>query len=234
LFGNTNIKGRELGSIPTLVLVVGGLAAVAGAVWLVNQIGRLLERALGVVAVAGGGILILFVFLGTLHYVQHPPPAQALAPVPKAPAQPPVSSGLICPTPGARITQGFGPSDVQINGVFIEPPYDGYPHFHVGLDLASNSGTPIRSAESGVVEGAGLEASGFRGYGNVVFVRASSGMKELYAHLSVVQVSIGQVVSQGQRLGLVGSTGASTGPHLHFGIFQDGKWVDPQSMMQPC
>ncbi|MGI6028810.1 MAG: murein hydrolase activator EnvC family protein [Candidatus Heteroscillospira sp.] len=97
--------------------------------------------------------------------------------------------------------------------------------FHAGEDVGAPSGTPILAADSGTVILAGENG----GYGNCVMVSHGGGRVTLYAHMSSIAVSYGQSVSQGQTLGYVGSTGLSTGPHLHFEVRVNGANTDPKS-----
>ena len=95
---------------------------------------------------------------------------------------------------------------------------------HLGTDFASPTGTPARTVGDGVVEFSGVQ----NGYGNVVFVKHRNGHETVYAHLSKLMVQKGQSVSQGQTIGLVGSTGWATGPHLHFEFRVNGVHQDPK------
>ncbi len=97
---------------------------------------------------------------------------------------------------------------------------------HLGTDFAATTGTPARTVGDGVVEFAGVQS----GYGNVVFIRHRNGHETVYAHLSKISVQRGQSVSQGQTVGLVGSTGWATGPHLHFEFRVNGTQQDPMTM----
>jgi murein DD-endopeptidase MepM/ murein hydrolase activator NlpD len=99
---------------------------------------------------------------------------------------------------------------------------------HNGVDYAAPTGTPAMSIGDGVVDFAGVQG----GYGNVVIVRHSPSHSTVYAHLSRIQVRKGQTIQKGQPIGAVGSTGWSTGPHLHFEFRVNGVHVDPQSMIQ--
>ena len=94
---------------------------------------------------------------------------------------------------------------------------------HKGVDYSAPTGTPVRSVGDGVVEMAGRQS----GYGNVVEIKHSNQRSTLYAHLSRVDVSAGQRVEQGQRIGAVGATGWATGPHLHFEFLVAGQHQDP-------
>jgi len=96
--------------------------------------------------------------------------------------------------------------------------------FHRGIDVAAPTGTPIVAARSGTVTFSGWSTSG---YGNLVRVRHSDGSETWYAHASRLLVSVGQYVRQGERIALVGSTGLSTGPHLHFELHVGGVAIDP-------
>jgi murein DD-endopeptidase MepM/ murein hydrolase activator NlpD len=95
---------------------------------------------------------------------------------------------------------------------------------HNGVDLAANEGTPIKAAVSGTTFGVGDNGDG---YGRVVEIN-HGGFTTLYAHMSEIAVSSGAQVRQGQLIGYVGSTGNSTGPHLHFEVRLSGNPIDPQ------
>jgi murein DD-endopeptidase MepM/ murein hydrolase activator NlpD len=97
---------------------------------------------------------------------------------------------------------------------------------HLGVDYAAPTGTPVRSVGQGIVDVAGNQG----GFGNVVMVKHASGQTTVYAHLSRINVKRGQSVMQGQTLGLVGSTGWATGPHLHFEFRVNGQHKDPLTM----
>ena len=96
---------------------------------------------------------------------------------------------------------------------------------HTGLDIASSSGSPIKAAGSGTVSFAGWKGS----YGNLLVITHSNGVQTYYGHCSKLYVSSGQSVSQGQTVAAVGSTGNSTGPHLHFEIRVNGVAYNPQN-----
>src|SRR5216684_2677499 len=137
---------------------------------------------------------------------------------------------IACPVVGAVVTQGFGPTSAP-----FEPPGFGYPHFHTGIDLAAPLGTPVRAANDGFVEFAGtmVDALGIPvGYGNYIKVAVGGSEEEIYGHLSAISVAPNQVVRAGQLIGAVGSTGSSTGPHLHFEVRIRGVPVDPSPAMQ--
>jgi murein DD-endopeptidase MepM/ murein hydrolase activator NlpD len=99
---------------------------------------------------------------------------------------------------------------------------------HLGTDFAASTGTPARTVGDGVVTFAGVQ----NGYGNVVFIKHRGDTETVYAHLSKLLVSRGDKVSQGQTIGLVGSTGWATGPHLHFEVRHNGVQQDPMKVAQ--
>jgi murein DD-endopeptidase MepM/ murein hydrolase activator NlpD len=124
-------------------------------------------------------------------------------------------NGWVKPVKGASISQGFGCTLVSIE------PYDpSCPsrHFHSGIDLAAASGTAIYAAAAGKVQ-VFVSATGF---GLHVIIDHGNGLHSLYGHMSTVSVKDGSYVSSGDVIGTVGSTGNSTGPHLHFEIDRDG------------
>ncbi|ETA80348.1 murein hydrolase activator EnvC family protein [Youngiibacter fragilis] len=102
-------------------------------------------------------------------------------------------------------------------------PILGYSKFHTGIDFAASSGTPVKAVKGGVVILAKYNSS----YGNYIIVDHGNGVSSLYAHLKSFNTSLGSRVSQGQTIGFVGSTGMSTGPHLHFEIRVNGEHVNP-------
>ena len=119
--------------------------------------------------------------------------------------------GLIWPINGT-ISSGFGPR---------------WGSFHEGLDIAAPTGTPIRAAASGSVRIAGYTG----GYGNYTCIDHGGGLATCYGHQSQIGVSVGQSVAQAQVIGTVGSTGHSTGPHLHFEVRINGQAVDPMGYL---
>jgi len=131
-----------------------------------------------------------------------------------------LGSGLIFtgemtwPVNGARITQNVGPR--------IHPVY-GYKSCHTGTDLAAGSGTSIRAAAAGIV----VSVINGGPYGLHTLLAHGSGLTTLYAHQSSTKVKAGQSVQAGQTIGAVGTTGWSTGPHLHFEVRIDGTAYDP-------
>lgn len=121
---------------------------------------------------------------------------------------------LAWPIPGARITSYYGNR---------RHPIFGTDRLHAGLDFAGSYGTPVGAAGAGEVLYVGWRG----GYGNTVIVDHGGALATLYAHLSSISVADGQTVGVGTTVGRVGSTGYSTGPHLHFETRVDGNPVDP-------
>lgn len=105
-------------------------------------------------------------------------------------------------------------------------PFTGKPATHTGIDVPAPKGTPIKAAKSGVVITSGYSAGG---YGNYVVISHGNGASTLYAHMSSRAAEVGQTVSQGQVIGYVGTTGRSTGNHLHFEVRVNSSRVDPAS-----
>ncbi len=126
---------------------------------------------------------------------------------------------LAAPVAFSRKTSGMG---MRLHPIFQTM------QAHRGVDYAAPTGTPAMSVGDGVVEFAGVQG----GYGNVVIVRHGANHSTVYAHLSRIHVSKGQTIQKGQTVGAVGSTGWSTGPHLHFEFRINGVHVDPQSVIQ--
>ena len=136
---------------------------------------------------------------------------------------------LMWPIPHATVSQGFGPT-----GLAFEAAYAGFAHFHTGIDLSVPLGTPVFAAADGVVVLARpmTDAAGaLVGYGNYVIIQHDAGLKTLYGHLLTIGVKEGDRVTRGQLIGLVGSTGNSTGPHTHFEVRIDNSPVDPLQLL---
>ena len=128
---------------------------------------------------------------------------------------PPSSAGWIKPVSGYTLTSTFG------NRLH---PVLGYYRMHNGIDMACAQGTPIYATRAGTVTTASYQAGGA---GNYVSINHGDGFASIYMHMTNYVVSAGQTVAQGQLIGYVGSTGISTGPHLHFGISYAGTYVNP-------
>lgn len=127
---------------------------------------------------------------------------------------PPSSSGWIIPCSYIYLSSAYG---------WREPPTEGASSFHGGVDLAGDEGTPIYATRSGYVYRTGYTE--YNGY--YVGVDHGDGFASAYLHLTHYIVSVGEYVSQGQVIGYMGSTGVSTGPHLHFTVYYDGNTVNP-------
>jgi murein DD-endopeptidase MepM/ murein hydrolase activator NlpD len=129
------------------------------------------------------------------------------APIPKSPIW------LVHPV-RARIGDRFGPRGNR---------------FHTGIDYPASTGTPVLAAGRGHVVFAGWDSGG---YGNTVVIEHPRGVRSVYAHLSSVAANRGQWTVAGARIGSVGSTGISTGPHLHFELRLGGAAIDPMSALR--
>ncbi len=127
----------------------------------------------------------------------------------------PSSSGWVKPLKSYTITSAFG---------MRKHPVLGYERMHEGVDMAAPQGTPIYAAKSGKVTTTSYQAGGA---GNYVVINHGDGFTSIYMHMTRYIVSSGQHVNAGQVIGYVGSTGISTGPHLHFGIAYKGTYVNP-------
>jgi len=133
----------------------------------------------------------------------------------------------------ARQSIGTGrfksPNDGELSSNFgwrIHPIW-GYERFHAGVDFAADYGSKILAADTGIV----ILADWYGGYGNTVVIDHGAGLSSLYGHASQLLVSVGQTVKQGDVVSLVGSTGFSTGPHLHFEVRENGDPVDPMKYL---
>jgi|LGOV01.1.fsa_nt_gb murein DD-endopeptidase MepM/ murein hydrolase activator NlpD len=134
-------------------------------------------------------------------------------------------SGTFVPSNGSYQwpLPGYGPSaEDDYFGNRFHPIWQEY-RFHSGVDMAAPGGTPLLAMGNGQVILAGWNG----GYGQSVIIDLGNGIQALYAHMSSINVSVGETVNQGDVLGGVGTTGSSTGNHLHFGIYSGGDWVDP-------
>ncbi|MDR1249271.1 MAG: peptidoglycan DD-metalloendopeptidase family protein [Treponema sp.] len=121
-----------------------------------------------------------------------------------------------------------------IRGVLSSPygwrndPISGARRFHAALDMAANTGTTVKAAMDGRVATVGLNSV----YGKYIILSHGRGFQTLYAHLNATSVAQGAYVNQGLKIGEVGSTGYSTGPHLHFAVYKNGKPVNPLEYLQ--
>lgn len=123
------------------------------------------------------------------------------------------------PLPGARLTSDFGAraKDPVTGKALVDGHHDGY-------DLAAPMGSPIRASKAGRVTFAGARG----GYGQAVILSHEGGWTTVYGHASRLAVKVGQEIAAGQVIAYVGSTGHSTGPHLHYELRRDGQAVDPR------
>ena len=120
---------------------------------------------------------------------------------------------------GARMTSPFG---------WRIHPITGRREFHKGVDLAARIGTPVRAAAAGRV----IFAGRLGGYGLTVIIDHENGVSTLYGHLSVISVGPGERVKGGERIGLSGNSGLSTGPHLHFEVRVKDEPVNPRRFVE--
>ncbi|MFT5115272.1 MAG: murein DD-endopeptidase MepM/ murein hydrolase activator NlpD [Parasphingorhabdus sp.] len=123
------------------------------------------------------------------------------------------------PVKGGWISSLFG---------YRNDPFSGKKAFHAGVDIAGSSGSLIQAAASGIVVQSGKRS----GYGNSVKIKHANGYTTLYAHAASVLVKLGEKVIKGQPVATVGSTGRSTGPHLHFEVLKDSRRVNPKKFLQ--
>jgi murein DD-endopeptidase MepM/ murein hydrolase activator NlpD len=183
---------------------------------------------LGILAVALGGLALPGPTAAPVRLVASDPAEptllrRAVAPVvekPAAPRRTPARATRSRPRPAA-------PSWVSpLRAPLVSPYGMRWGRMHEGIDLAAPSGTPVRAIGSGTVLGAGYLGSE-NGYGIIVLVRHRNGLVSAYAHLSRAAVRAGERVKAGEVIGRVGSTGHSTGPHLHFEIRNGSARLNP-------
>ena len=198
---------------------------------------QMLDEAIADKMSSAGGIGMAQIFAKQLG------PASGKAGEVAAPPLPPIA-----PAPGAAAPGAPAPATAML----ADPALAGAPHFvlpvagrpssgyglrtdpihggsvnHPGFDLAAASGTEVAAAARGTVVHAGPAGT----YGNLVTLRHDNGFETRYAHLSEVAVHVGDVVEAGADLGKVGTTGYSTGPHLHFEVRHDGQPIDPAPLL---
>jgi murein DD-endopeptidase MepM/ murein hydrolase activator NlpD len=127
------------------------------------------------------------------------------------------TTGMMAMPTAGHITSSFG---------MRRHPLLGYTRMHKGLDIGAPYGAPIYAATDGTVVLAGRNA----GYGNFVKIQHAGGFATGYGHMSRILVRNGQHVRRGQQIGAIGSTGLSTGPHLHYELYKNGQAVNPRSV----
>jgi murein DD-endopeptidase MepM/ murein hydrolase activator NlpD len=152
-----------------------------------------------------------------------------------------ITSGTVLFIPGARMrTEDL---KLALGEFFVYPirgrltstygwrndPISGVRRFHAALDLAAPIGTPVKAAMDGRVSTVGFNGT----FGKFIILSHSSGFQTMYAHLNVTSVTQDSYVNQGTKIGEVGSTGYSTGPHLHFAVFKNGRPVNPADLLSP-
>ncbi|MCP3934270.1 MAG: M23 family metallopeptidase [Actinomycetia bacterium] len=134
-------------------------------------------------------------------------------------------AGLV-QTPSSALAQRFFPVAGEETGSGFgvrSDPFTGEERMHRGVDIGAAQGAPVLASAAGVVSWAGERGS----YGQLVKIDHGDGVETRYAHQSRIDVSVGDIVEAGQQIGAVGSTGRSTGPHLHFEVRVGGDAVDP-------
>lgn len=131
-----------------------------------------------------------------------------------------VSVDPVLPVENGRITSRFG---------YRTNPVSGRYGFHTGLDLAAPEGTPVSASFYGKI----IETGSSDVWGKYVLMEHSDGLHTYYCHLSEIYVNEGSIIRQGETVGLVGSTGWSTGPHLHFEVRINGVRVNPETVLYP-
>jgi murein DD-endopeptidase MepM/ murein hydrolase activator NlpD len=129
-------------------------------------------------------------------------------------------AGAFLAPAGGRISSPYGVRRYR-NGVFLTD------YYHRGIDYAPGADAPVVAPAAGRVVLVGAESAGFPVHGNVVGLDHGQGVVSLFLHLSRVLVKEGEAVAAGEKVGLVGATGAATGPHLHWGLYVSGVAVDP-------
>lgn len=144
-------------------------------------------------------------------------------------------SGLEAKILQQSVLKDMLPNSSPINAAFNSSsygwridPFNGNKAFHEGLDFTANTGTPIRAAADGIVSAAERASD----YGNIVKIEHGSGLETRYAHASKLLVHVGERVVKGQVVAEVGSTGRSTGPHLHYEIRLNGNALDPRRYLK--
>jgi murein DD-endopeptidase MepM/ murein hydrolase activator NlpD len=171
---------------------------------------------------------ILAASLAALVGVVVLPLARADGPGPGNPERPTVGASASParawenPLPSGRVTRRYG------EGV---NPFTGAVEFHAGIDLGAPEGTPILAPADGIVQLATTTYAPLESAGTVVILDHRNGGKTFYSHLGELKVKTGQRVSRGATIGLVGSTGRSTGPHLHFEVWENGRHIDPATVV---
>ncbi|WP_194756281.1 M23 family metallopeptidase [Aliidiomarina indica] len=124
---------------------------------------------------------------------------------------------------GRPIVEGWLSSQYGVR----KDPFHGNPTMHRGIDFAAPEGSPVIATGAGIVTFAGRRA----GYGNLVEIDHGAGLRTRYGHMKSIDVQVGDVVTRGQTIARVGSTGRSTGPHVHYEVLENGRHVNPSSFV---
>jgi murein DD-endopeptidase MepM/ murein hydrolase activator NlpD len=129
----------------------------------------------------------------------------------------------------ANATPSIWPTHGGLTGFFggRSDPFSGEPEYHTGIDIAAAKGQPVYATADGVVESASYTGA----YGNLVIVKHAFGLTTRYGHLSAYKVKVGNSVKRGDVVGLIGSTGRSTGSHLHYEILVNGQLINPLQLL---
>lgn len=157
------------------------------------------------------------ILLGAVLAATAAPAAAEVAEVAGQPEMPDLTSLMASPVPGVE-SSGFG---------WRRDPINRRGKFHKGTDFRADRGTPVYAAGAGVVGFTGRQ----HGYGKVIYIDHGGGVVTRYAHLHKIEVEPGTLIAAGARIGQVGSTGRTTGPHLHFEVRLQGRAVDPSLAM---
>jgi len=211
-------SGQGLGAntmTDTLDVELGRQLAASGDIGLAQILQTALERQVGV-SEARTPAAQISGFAAEAEVELGPVPVSTSAP-PVAPAgqvSNPAEPAMPLPV-GAPLSSPFG---------WRSDPFHGATRFHRGVDIAAAYGREVPAAGAGQVVFAGEQGA----YGSTVIIEHAGGIRTRYAHLSSLQVAAGQPVGEGTVIGRVGTSGRSTGPHLHFEVLQDGKPVDPE------
>jgi len=143
----------------------------------------------------------------------------------------PSASGIVVPAIAVQITPNAG--TVVASGRFVWPTQgvitQGYYWYHPGVDIANNIEPNVLAADSGKIVREGWDTTG---YGNMILIDHGNGLQTLYAHMSAFYVTLGQTVNRGDAIGRMGTTGHSTGPHLHFEVHINGVHTNPLNYLK--
>lgn len=186
----------------------GGFAGLGGFGTMTDMVGTELGRSLS----RSGGLGITHLLIGAFD--------RQLAPTVPTGSNDAAPAGALAPL-AAPVTSAFG---------WRSDPFSGRPTFHAGVDVRLAMGQPVASLADGRVSFAGEQG----GYGLTVVVDHPDGLQTRYAHLSSIDVQIGDAVGRGQPLARSGSSGRSTGPHLHVELLRHGRPIDPATLWNPA